>query len=341
VLAAHVANQKDLIKLAAALEQCGETKTKEFAAADKRRITYQASSKSHKSCRTTEASLYTENVDCHKEWKDAKTVKELKCKAYLEISKKYGESQANKQIVTKAGSEDVESYLTRITGTICGKPGPNKPPTPPCGMLCIFIQHKKACEEATKKYNDTVKRCKDLDNKWHQQKKVCDSIQDTMDGASCKWATESKDACEAYAGCYDGVKKQFLSTNTSVAKEEIDRKAEWRGLKRMKCLIEAFADGKVESAEVDKCKNLTVDTDLLIIKYPELAKPVTCTIPQLYPTTASYKKAEFVPLPTLAKGSRTIPGNHSYSHWGQMGVVGLWICEYAEIHIMNTEERSD
>jgi len=302
VLAAHVANQKDLIKLAAALEQCGATKTKEFAAADKRRITYQASSTSHKSCRTTEASLYTENVDCHKEWKDAKTVKELKCKAYLEISKKYGESQANKQIVTKAGSEDVESYLTRITGTICGKPGPNKPPTPPCGMLCIFIQHKKACEEATKKYNDTVKRCKDLDNKWHQKKRVCDSIQDTMDGASCKWATESKDACEAYAGCYDGVKKQFLSTNTSVAKEEIDRKAEWRGLKRMKCLIEAFADNKVEDAEVAKCKNMTVDTDLLIIKYPLLAKPVTCTIPQLYPTTASYKKAEFVPLPTLAKG---------------------------------------
>jgi len=143
VLAAHEANQKELIKLAAALALCGSTKVKEFAAADKRRITYEASSKSHKSCRSTEASLYTENVDCHKEWKDAKTVKELKCKAYLEISKKYGESQANQQIVTKAGSEDVESYLTRITGTICGKPGAGKPPTPPCGMLCIFIKHKK------------------------------------------------------------------------------------------------------------------------------------------------------------------------------------------------------
>jgi len=302
VLAAHEANQKELIKLAAALALCGSTKVKEFAAADKRRITYEASSKSHKSCRTTEASLYTENVDCHKEWKDAKTVKELKCKAYLEISKKYGESQANQQIVTKAGSEDVESYLTRVTGTICGKPGNGKPPTPPCGMLCIFIKHKKACEEATKKYNDTVKKCKDLDKKWHQKKKSCDSIQDTMDGASCKWATESKDACEAYAGCYAESKKIFISTNTSVAKEEIDRKAEWRGLKRMKCLIDAFADGSVTTAEVDTCKNKTINTDLLTIQYPVPAKPVTCTIPQLYPTTASYKKAEFVPLPTLAKG---------------------------------------
>ena len=41
--------------------------------------------------------------------------------------------------------------------------------------------------------------------------------------------------------------------------EEVDRKAEWRGLKRMHCLIEAFADGKVSGAEVDTCKKKTVD----------------------------------------------------------------------------------
>jgi len=303
VLGAHATDQKLLDRLISEIETCGTVMTTEMTAAVKRKTTYETSSKLHKTCRVTEATLYTENVDCHKEWKDAKTVKELKCKAYLDVSKKYGETQANKQIVTKAGSEDVESYLTRITGTICGKPGVGKPPAPPCGMLCDFQKHKKACEEATKKYNDTVKRCKDLDKKWQSKRSSCDSIQDTMDSASCKWATESKDACEAYAGCYEGKKAVFIKANTSAAKEQIDRKAEWRGLKRMKCLIDAFGDGDVTSAEVDACKNKTVDTKHLNITHPKLPGMASCVVPNLYPTTAEYKKAEFVPLPTLAKGN--------------------------------------
>jgi len=318
VLAGHAANQKALDKLAKDLESCSSTKTSELAIADKRKVTYEASSKSHKSCRVTEASLYTENVDCHKEWKAAKESKELKCKAYLEISKKYGESQANQQIVTKAGSEDVESYLTRISSTICGKPGPGKPPAPPCGMLCDFRKYKIACEEATKKYNDLVKKCKSLDTKWLVQRKSCDSIQDTMDGASCKWATETKDACEAYAGCYNGKKAIYdalvtatKSENANKTASQKDRMAEWRGLKRMQCLIEAFADKSVTDAEVKACKDKEHKTDHLETVYPKLPELAKCVVPNLFPTTAEYKKAEFVPLPTLAKGK--LDGNECSS----------------------------
>jgi len=309
VLAAHAANQKALDKLAKDLASCGSTKNLELAAADKRKVTYQASSKSHKSCRSTEASLYSENVDCRKEWRAAKDAKELKCKAYLEISKKYGDSQRNHQIVSKAGSEDVESYLTRITGTICGKPGGGKPPAPPCGMLCDFTKYKIACEEATKKYNDLVKKCKALDKKWNEKRKACDNIQDTMDGASCKWATETKDACESYSGCYiakktvyDALVEATTSENKNKTASEPDRKAEWRGLKRMQCLITAFGDGSVTAAEVVACKNKTHSTDHLTTVYPKLPALEKCVVPNLFPTTADYKKAEFVPLPTLAKG---------------------------------------
>jgi len=235
----------------------------------------------------------------------------------LAVSKKYGESAANQEIVKKAGSEDVESYVRRITTTICGKPVN----CPKCdggrggGMLDDLLDHKKKCEEATKKYNDTVKKCKDLDKKWHKKRSQCDTIQDTMDTASCKWATESKDACEAYAGCYQMKKALYDAKYANVSKNAtggmvVDRKAEWRGLKRMKCLIDAFGDGSVTSAEVDACKKKEHRTDKingtatgLNITYPKVAeKPDPCTIPQLFPTTASYKKAEFVPLPTLAKG---------------------------------------
>ena len=88
-----------------------------------------------------------------------KETKVLRCKAYLTVSKKYGESAANQQIVTKAGSEDVESYVRRITTTICGKPVN----CPKCdggrggGMLDDLIKHKKACEEAITSYETTCR----------------------------------------------------------------------------------------------------------------------------------------------------------------------------------------
>ena len=72
VLKAHDDDQKELDRLAKEIATCGTTKTTELAAADKRKVTYQASSKSHKSCRSDEAALYTENVECHKDWKAAK-----------------------------------------------------------------------------------------------------------------------------------------------------------------------------------------------------------------------------------------------------------------------------
>jgi len=70
----------------------------------------------------------------------------------------------------------------------------------------------------------------------------------------------------------------------------------------MKCLIDSFGDGKVEQSEVTACKEKTHDTSKLNIKYPALLKHEDCSVPHLYPATASYKKAEFAPLPALAKG---------------------------------------
>jgi len=83
---------------------------------------------------------------------------------------------------------------------------------------------------------------------------------------------------------------------------EKDRQAEWKGLKRMQCLMKAFMDGKVDTAEVTACKEKTHDVSHLVIKYPKLPAMVTCSVPRLYPTTGEYKKAEFAPLPQLAKG---------------------------------------
>merc|ERR1719262_1749507 len=70
----------------------------------------------------------------------------------------------------------------------------------------------------------------------------------------------------------------------------------------MRCLVVAFADGKVEQAEIDKCRKDEHPTDHLDIKYPEVEDVHICSVPKEYPTTAEYKNVEFADLPPLAKG---------------------------------------
>merc|ERR1719456_1690441 len=125
--------------------------------------------------------------------------------------------------------------------------------------------------------------------------------------ASCKYAVDVKDACEEYHECYNAAKEAYDTTEASVKIEEVDRKAEWKGLKRMMCLVKAFGDGKVEQAEITKCKEATHEVKHLVIKYPcegtDKCDAHKCEVPKEYPTTAEYKKVQFKPLPALAKGN--------------------------------------
>jgi len=324
VIKFHEGDQEKLNHLNAEWKSCAQEKKMQLAAANQKKVKYVAASKSHKVCRAAEAALYTENVECHEEWLSRKKEKELKCKAYAEVTKKYGDSNANKQIVTKGGSENVETYVRRITETICGKPVK----CPSCkngggggsggrggGFLDILIKHKIACEIATKRYNEQTRKCKKLDAQWHAKRKECNTIQDTMDGHSCKWALDSKDACESYAECWKVNKGEYDNAKKQVQKDEPPRHAEWKGLKRMDCIIRAFGGANgITMADILRCKKVTHittkggkdgvpgTTQGLTISYPPRVPLVKCEVPLLYPNTAEYKAAEFTPLPTLAKG---------------------------------------
>lgn len=72
----------------------------------------------------------------------------------------------------------------------------------------------------------------------------------------------------------------------------------------MKCLIKAFADKKVANEDIDKCKAMVTNTDLLTIHYHTLPPLRTCSVPDMYPNTPPYKKINFAPLPALAKGKQ-------------------------------------
>lgn len=287
----------------------------------------------HKTCRAGEAGAYTEKSTCWEEEADKKKIMELKCSAFAMVKKQTADQTANKQIMKKGGSESDESYVNRISATICGqcvgkgckllakkkeedsdeedgeqpqgeeeKKCGYEPYTCGCGFNCKFQKAKDACNAATHDWKMQHGKCTDADHQYREKRAECDSLQDQMDDSACKRAVITKDACEAYEECYFDKKKAYHSLEKMVKQEETDRKAEWKGLNRMKCLIKAFADKKVKGDDIDKCKKMVTNTDLLIIKYPALPPLRTCTVPDLYPNTPHYKKVNFAPLPALAKG---------------------------------------
>lgn len=319
VVDAHKHNQQELYDIANSTFRCGTTKNSQVATADKTMALYTKFSPMHFSCRQTESGDRTVKEACWEEEADKKTVKDLKCKAFALVSKQAGDQQAQRQVMKKGGSEEVGTYVDRITATICGgcvgkgcklfsKDGSAQkkcgydPYTCGCGVKCKYTKAKDACEAATLDWQKHKKKCQLADKRYSDTQKKCDSLQDQMDDAACKRAVEMKDACESYAECHFDRKSAFDSSAMMVRQEETDRKAEWRGLKRMRCLIKAFSNGKVRNSEVDACKSATHSTDHLTIDYPKLPPLVKCEVPDLYPSTPSYKIANFAPLPALAKG---------------------------------------
>lgn len=303
VLAAHTANQQELDKLMSDIKECSDTKDVGIAKADKKKALYLKMSPMHKTCRSGEGGAYTAKQECNSELRDKQGLMKLKCKEFAFVYKKYGDQNANRQIVKKGGSEHTESYLKRITSTVCGK-------YPPGGLggggkngfLDVYMVAKEACHRATHNFNVQEKKCKRITKEYFAKKATCDNLQDQMDGAACKRAIGMKDACETYAECYYDKKKVYDGTETMVKVEAKDRQAEWRGLKRMQCLMKSFDDGKVSAKEVDTCKKKTIDVAHLVIRYPPMPELATCKVPERYPTTAEYKLAEFAMLPAVAKG---------------------------------------
>ena len=114
----------------------------------------------HKTCRSGEAGKYTEKTECLGELRDKRGLMKLKCKEFAFVYKKYGDQNSNRQIVKKGGSEHTESYLKRITSTVCGR-------YPPGGMggggkdgfLDVYMRAKEACNHATQAYKFQYKKC--------------------------------------------------------------------------------------------------------------------------------------------------------------------------------------
>jgi len=315
VLAAHNSDQKQLLRLVAEIKTCGSTKSSALRGATAQMVKYRQQSRLHKSCRADEAVKYTSNRNCLNSRRSLHHIKILKCRAFAATSAALGTTKNNRAVVTKAGSESVESYISRISVTVCGRHvhGSKGNVARPGGLggglangiLDKYLRAKGDCQRASRAYLSKVKECRRKSHNYRVRKAQCNQFQTLMDGAACKRAVIAKDACESYAECYNSKKRSYRMFEGRVRFEERDRKAEWRGLNRMSCLIGAFADGKVSNKEVDACKKKKVGTNRLTIKYPKVPSLVKCVVPSLYPSTGAYKRAEIAPLPSLAKGKQS------------------------------------
>jgi len=285
---AHKVDQQQLRTLIREVSKCGSTKTSSLRGASSELVKYRAQSRYHKHCRGDEAVKYTSKVSCASAQRMKYQVKVLKCKAFAAASKQYGTTKTNRAIASKAASESVESYIKRMSTSFCGNSRAfGKGGGLANGMLDKYLKAKDACQKAQQDYNNKVKECRRKAHMYAVRKGQCDQYQTRMDSASCKRAVIAKDACESYAECYYSKVKAYRVVERKVRFEERDRKAEWRGLKRMSCLITSFADGKVTNKEVDVCKKQSVNTKFLTIKYPRVPPLAKCTVPTLYPATGA------------------------------------------------------
>jgi len=314
---AHKADQDELFNLDRQLGKCFSSRDGSLRAAAPWNVKYKKESNSHKRCRGDEAVRHTSKTSCLAEQAAKYQVKVLKCNFFASESRNYGSTFNNREIVTKTASETVEGYIGRISSTICGKHDHGRNGQRKItggwggglakGMFDKYLRAKHACEVATSEYNKKVRECREKIHQYNVKKAKCNSFQVDMDARSCKHAILLKDTCEQYAGCYMSRRKAFEIVQAQVKMEERDRKAEWRGLRRISCLIGAFADGQINDKEIDACKAKGVSTDHLTIKYPVIPVFTKCETTKLYPATGAYKRVEFAPLPTLAKGQASVP----------------------------------
>jgi len=152
--------------------------------------------------------------------------------------------------VNKGGSEGVVTYVERVSATICGKNGgKGYKGFGVGGFGDKLLKAKYDCEQATKLWFTKDKACKTLDKDWHNKRAKCNAMQDVMDNSACKYAVDVKDACEAYDECHKAKKKAYDLYERTVRTDEADRKMEWKGTMRMRCIILAFEDGKITDAK--------------------------------------------------------------------------------------------
>merc|ERR1719456_401717 len=184
---AHKASQDELNNLMGHLNQCFDAKDNDWKDISKEEKTYHDTSPLHKECRSAEAVHYTTAKSKCEEEVELLEVKRLKCKLFAETAQRVGDGKSNREIVTKGGSESIDTYVKRISATICGGAGD---PTGPesrrrrggsggvGGLLDEYDKAREECKGAADNYRNQVEKCIHNSGDYRTKRKQCNAFQE-------------------------------------------------------------------------------------------------------------------------------------------------------------------
>eukprot|EP00933_Yihiella_yeosuensis_P009477 TRINITY_DN11539_c7_g1_i1.p1 TRINITY_DN11539_c7_g1~~TRINITY_DN11539_c7_g1_i1.p1 ORF type:complete len:406 (+),score=73.03 TRINITY_DN11539_c7_g1_i1:86-1303(+) len=93
------------------------------------------------------------------------------------------------------------------------------------------------CKQVDSICKDCYKKCWEQNKKYKMYEDECNQKQKALETAACN--TEGN-SCQAYKMCYESRKHAWQRTNRSVAAEESNFFAEYRGILRVECFVQAF-----------------------------------------------------------------------------------------------------
>eukprot|EP00931_Biecheleriopsis_adriatica_P054922 TRINITY_DN32373_c0_g1_i1.p1 TRINITY_DN32373_c0_g1~~TRINITY_DN32373_c0_g1_i1.p1 ORF type:complete len:681 (-),score=98.55 TRINITY_DN32373_c0_g1_i1:39-2081(-) len=96
---------------------------------------------------------------------------------------------------------------------------------------------KIVCDNAKQEAEECEATCTPKYSAWQATVMQCNADQRELEGGACQ---AEEDACGKYVQCYNTTMNLWMDVNTTVAEEEIAFTAEYRGLLRIECLLDAF-----------------------------------------------------------------------------------------------------
>lgn len=113
----------------------------------------------------------------------------------------------------------------------------------------------------------------------------CKQQDEKMKLAACAWKQALSHECRLYDECRTRKLSDYEALKSGIQQGVVARKVQWRLIKRLDCLIEAFnfKDKKVDKATLDGCAEAgPYDTDHLNINLPEVPEGHICvpTLPE-------------------------------------------------------------
>mmetsp|Transcript_20908 Transcript_20908/g.46426 ORF Transcript_20908/g.46426 Transcript_20908/m.46426 type:complete len:876 (-) Transcript_20908:59-2686(-) len=241
----------------------------------------------HRSCRTTEG-----------RWYDLKTTCSAEVALLLKIKKT--ECQKQRLMWRNPNTEAAYCHTTK-------RPEPYKLWLNRNRMWFekkekAYLAQKKRCDVATDNHKKAKPPCDRKIATWKARRVTCNNLQDTLEGDTCNGARQHVAGCKEYRKCYRDALTAKYRQQPVIQKNEKDRKIEWRGLKRIECLLGVFAsDEEVNAAVIEKCKAVTHSTTELDISYKKAPARDRCGATPEAPCSTSYHRKYYYRLPKNAQ----------------------------------------